>query len=103
MASSSQRPLSYKALLANDLGWALAEGSAFFEGKGRLQLALRKIANRLDALGIPYAQSSGGWLPFLHGFRRFTEDTSDSSRQPAWTCGDPMTISMVGATFGRSK
>src|SRR5262249_41149815 len=34
---------------------------------------LRKIARRLDDLGIPYA-ISGGMALFAHGFLRFTED-----------------------------
>jgi hypothetical protein len=51
----------------------LSEGSKFFEGKSAVQEALRKIAARLDELGIPYAVA-GGMALFNHGYRRFTED-----------------------------
>ena len=45
----------------------------FFEEKGGLHAALRKIAQRLSELHIPYAVA-GGMAMFFHGFRRFTED-----------------------------
>jgi hypothetical protein len=51
----------------------LAEASLFFEGKGSVQDALRKVTARLDQLGIAYAVS-GGLALFAHGYRRFTED-----------------------------
>ena len=63
----------YEQALDRDPGWAMSEGSLFFEGKGAVQEALRKIARRLDALGIPYAVA-GGLALFRHGYRRFTED-----------------------------
>ena len=44
-----------------------------FEGHSAVFLSLRKIAGRLDELGIPYA-IAGGMALFAHGFRRFTED-----------------------------
>jgi len=56
-----------------DLRWALGEGSLFFEGKGAVQDTLRKITQRLNTLGIPYAVVDGMAL-FMHGLRRFTED-----------------------------
>jgi hypothetical protein len=45
----------------------------FFEEKGGLHAALRKITQRLGELKIPYAVA-GGMAMFFHGFRRFTED-----------------------------
>ena len=69
----SQRFATYEQLLDADLGWALSEGGRFFEGRGSVQEALRKIARRLDELGVPYAVA-GGMALFLHGYRRFTED-----------------------------
>jgi len=45
----------------------------FFEQKGGLHLALRKITQRLSDLNVPYAVA-GGMALFFHGFRRFTED-----------------------------
>ena len=51
----------------------MSEGSLFFEGKGAVQESLRRIAQRLNELGIPYA-IAGGMALFHHGYRRFTED-----------------------------
>jgi hypothetical protein len=66
-------PAVYERLLNEDRGWALSEGSRHFEGKGAVQETLRKIAARLDELGVPYAIAEDMAL-FTHGFRRFTED-----------------------------
>jgi hypothetical protein len=63
----------YEQQLNQDRRWALSEGSLFFEGKGKVQLALRRIAKRLNELEIPYA-IAGGMAMFQHGYRRFTED-----------------------------
>jgi hypothetical protein len=49
------------------------EGSLFFEGKGRVHQALRKIVKRLEALEIPYV-IVGGMALVHHGYRRFTDD-----------------------------
>ncbi len=51
----------------------MSEGSLFFEGKGSVQDALRKITQRLSELRVPYA-IVGGMALFRHGYRRFTED-----------------------------
>jgi hypothetical protein len=53
--------------------WAMNESSLFFEGKGKVQETLRRIAKRLDKQGIPYAVA-GGMALFHHGHRRYTED-----------------------------
>jgi hypothetical protein len=63
----------YEKRLASDARWALSEGSRFFEGKSAVQEALRKITERLNELGVPYA-IAGGLALFRHGHRRFTED-----------------------------
>jgi hypothetical protein len=63
----------YEELLNRDGEWALSEGSLFFEKKGAVQRALRRIAKRLDELEIPYA-IAGAMALFQHGYRRFTED-----------------------------
>ncbi len=63
----------YHDRLNQDRGWALSEGSLFFEGEGKVQKSLRRITKRLDELGIPYAVV-GGMALFQHGYRRFTED-----------------------------
>jgi hypothetical protein len=65
--------LVYEELLDRDGKWALSEGSRYFEEKSAVQDALKRIARRLEELGIPYAVS-GGMALFQHGFRRFTED-----------------------------
>ena len=51
----------------------MSEGSRLFEDESAVQDSLRRIARRLDELGIPYAVA-GGMALYTHGFRRFTED-----------------------------
>lgn len=65
--------VTYEQRLNDDSRWALSEGSQFFEGKSKVQEALRKVTGRLEELGIPYA-IVGGMALFHHGYRRFTED-----------------------------
>lgn len=64
---------TYEERLDSNLEWALSEGSLFFENRGAVQEALKRIAKSLDELGIPYAVV-GGMALYAHGFRRFTED-----------------------------
>src|SRR3954447_12712585 len=63
----------YEHLLDQDAHRALLEGSMHFEKGSAVHETLRKIARRLDELGIPYALA-GSMAMFLHGYRRFTED-----------------------------
>jgi hypothetical protein len=63
----------YEAMLQQDRGWALSEGSRHFEGKSAVQDTLVKIARRLEGLGVPYAVA-GGMALFRHGYQRFTND-----------------------------
>jgi hypothetical protein len=65
--------VTYEQLLNRNLDWALREGSMHFEKESAVHKTLRRIARRLDELGIPYAVV-GGMAIFFHGFRRFTED-----------------------------
>ncbi len=65
--------IAYETRLNQDLRWALQEGSMHFENDSAVHQALRKLAKRLDDLGIPYAVA-GGMALFFHGYRRFTED-----------------------------
>jgi len=51
----------------------LREASAYFAGEGRLQSTLRRLIQRLDAEGIPYALLRGLALA-EHGYPRLTED-----------------------------
>ncbi len=64
--------LSYEQLLNRDLDWALREGSMHFEGASAVHKTLRRIADRLEELGVDYA-IAGGMALFFHGYRRFTE------------------------------
>jgi hypothetical protein len=79
MASANQEPVSaegvvsYNERLDRDPRWALSEGSSHFEGTSKVQIALRRIAERLNELGVPYAVA-GGMALFQHGYRRFTDD-----------------------------
>lgn len=74
--SSVEGPLPapvYEARLNDDFAWAMQEGSMHFEGRSAVQETLRRIAERLDGLGIDYV-IVGGMALFSHGLRRFTED-----------------------------
>jgi hypothetical protein len=73
LAVKANDVIPYEQRLDQDGRWALSEGSLFFEGKGKVQEALRRITKRLDELEIPYAVA-GGMAMFQHGYRRFTED-----------------------------
>ena len=64
---------SYEQRLTADPRLALSEGDLFFDGKSSVQKALKKIAARLDDLGIPYSVV-GGLALIQHGYRRFTDD-----------------------------
>jgi hypothetical protein len=63
----------YEDLLKGDLRWALDQGGLHFEGESLVQKTLRRIARRLEELGLPYA-IAGGMALFAHGFERFTQD-----------------------------
>lgn len=65
--------IPYEQRLNQDLRWALREGSMHFEQESAVHKTLRRITEKLDELGIPYALA-GGMALFLHGLRRFTED-----------------------------
>ncbi|SFI90120.1 hypothetical protein [Planctomicrobium piriforme] len=62
----------YSLRLNSDRGWALSEGSRFFEGSSSVQAALERLTQRVAELEIPYA-IVGGMALFQHGYRRFTE------------------------------
>jgi hypothetical protein len=65
--------MTYEAQLDANLDWALREGSMHFEGESAVHKTLRRLAQRLDELGVEYALA-GGMAMFMHGYRRFTED-----------------------------
>jgi hypothetical protein len=64
---------TYEERLKANPRWALREGSMHFEEESGVQKSLRRVAKRLDELGIEYAVA-GGMALFFHGYRRFTED-----------------------------
>jgi hypothetical protein len=65
--------VAYEQRLSANAGWALSEGSKFFEDRSAVQETLRKIVKRLTDLQVPFAVA-GGMALFHHGYRRFTED-----------------------------
>jgi hypothetical protein len=65
--------IAYEQRLDQDVGRALQEGSMHFEKTSAVHASLRKIVQRLEDLGVPFAVA-GGMALFLHGYRRFTED-----------------------------
>lgn len=65
--------IAYEQYLNEDKERAFLEGSLHFENASKVQIALRRIASRLDEIGVPYA-IAGAMALFYHGYRRFTED-----------------------------
>lgn len=65
--------IPYEQRLDADFEWALREGSMHFDESNAVHSTLRRIAKKLDELGVPYAVC-GGIALFYHGYRRFTED-----------------------------
>lgn len=65
--------IAYEQLLSNDWQLAMREGSMYFEGDSAVHKTLRRIANRLDEIGVDYA-IAGGMCLSRHGFQRFTQD-----------------------------
>lgn len=64
---------TYKEYLDADVNRAFLEGSMHFEKDSKVHITLRRITEKLDELGIPYA-IAGAMALFYHGYRRFTED-----------------------------
>jgi hypothetical protein len=76
--SSESTAITFEQRLTNNSRWALTEGSLFFQGQGSVQIAMRRIAQRLDELGVPYA-IVGGMALFqfeFHGLRRMSTCSS---------------------------
>ena len=64
---------TYEEHLREDPWSAVHEGGMHFGGKSQVQETLRRLASKLDELGIPYAVVGALALNF-HGYLRFTED-----------------------------
>jgi hypothetical protein len=63
----------YEQRLKHNRSWSMDEGDHFFQRDDSVFKTLRKIASRMDALGVPYA-IAGGMSLNAHGFRRLTVD-----------------------------
>jgi hypothetical protein len=63
----------YEDRLSENRSWALSQGSEHFNERSDVFRAMRKIAARLDEIGIAY-NVIGGMALFHYGHRRFTED-----------------------------
>ena len=70
---SSAARLDYDQIARRGGDAALQQLARFFMGIDDVYVALRKIASKLDALGIPYAVAEGMALN-AHGYRRATID-----------------------------
>jgi len=70
---TEEQRVTYEHLLRQGGDRMLREASAYFAGEGRLHGALRRLTQRLDAEGIPYALL-GGLALAEHGYPRLTED-----------------------------
>jgi hypothetical protein len=71
--SETQGILPYEDRLRLDPSWSMDEGDRHFQRDDSVFKALRKIAHRLETLGVPYAVAGGMSLE-AHGFRRLTVD-----------------------------
>jgi hypothetical protein len=65
--------LDYEERLRRDHDWSMDEGDRFFQRDDAVYKTLRKVAHRLDELGIAYAVA-GGLALNAHGYRRLTVD-----------------------------
>jgi hypothetical protein len=70
---TEEQGVAYEHLLRWGGDRMLREASAYFAGEGRLYGALRRLTQRLNAEGIPYALL-GGLALAEHGYPRLTED-----------------------------
>ncbi len=73
VAATSPSILSYEQRLRANRDWSMDEGDRHFRHDSDVFKAMRKIARRLEELGIPYAVAGGMSLD-AHGFRRLTID-----------------------------
>lgn len=71
--SEAQVVVPYEQRLKADRSWSMDEGDRHFQRDDSVFKTLRKIARRLETLGVPYAVAGGMSLD-AHGFRRLTVD-----------------------------
>lgn len=70
---TGEQGVAYEHLLRRGGDRMLREASAYFAGEGQLHGTLRRLTQRLNAEGIPYALL-GGLALAEHGYPRLTED-----------------------------
>jgi hypothetical protein len=70
---TEEQRVAYEHLLRQGGDRMLREASAYFAGEGQLHGALRRLTQRLNVEGIPYALL-GGLALAEHGYPRLTED-----------------------------
>jgi len=70
---SDMRMIAYETLLDGDFELALREASLYFEGMNTVHITLRRLAQRLNDIGVDYVIADGMCL-FRHGFQRVTRD-----------------------------
>jgi hypothetical protein len=74
-AVTSTTVLPYEQRLRAERGWGMDEGDRHFQHGSQVFKTMRKIARRLDDLGVPYAVAGGMSLD-AHGYRRLTVDVN---------------------------
>jgi hypothetical protein len=65
--------LTFEQSLANNWQLALREGSMYFDNDSTVHKTVRRIAQRLEEIGVDYV-IAGGMCVSRHGFQRFTQD-----------------------------
>ncbi|MFQ5593349.1 MAG: nucleotidyl transferase AbiEii/AbiGii toxin family protein [Anaerolineae bacterium] len=70
---TQEKSVAYEQMLRRGGDRMLREAGAYFSGGGQLRGTLRRLIQRLDAEGIPYALL-GGLALAEHGYPRLTED-----------------------------
>ncbi len=73
MSVATGAVVPYESQLKANFMWGINQGGLHFEHDSEVFRALRKIARRLDEIGVPYAVA-GGMALFAHGYERFTTD-----------------------------
>jgi hypothetical protein len=71
--STETAELAYEKQIYQQRRWGMDEGDRHFKRESEVFKTLRRIAKRLESLGVPYAVA-GGMALDAHGFRRLTVD-----------------------------
>jgi hypothetical protein len=72
-AASTLTVIPYEQRLQAHRDWSMDEGDRHFERESAVFKTMRKIARRLESMGVPYAVAGAMSLD-AHGFRRLTVD-----------------------------